>query len=72
MTSEFICELVLLYCSTVSPIDLNSFPYRSASYQFSALQLHEDELAVASEGNPSSNQAIYQEDSDDVSQLAFN
>ncbi|XP_060759872.1 sortilin isoform X2 [Neoarius graeffei] len=41
-----------------------NYRQRSTSYQFSALQLH-DELCVASETTPRSNQAIYQEDSDD-------
>ncbi|XP_026799218.3 sortilin isoform X1 [Pangasianodon hypophthalmus] len=42
-----------------------NYRQRLTPYQFSALQLHEDELCVASESTPSSNQASYQEDSDD-------
>ncbi|MCJ8743435.1 hypothetical protein PDJAM_G00093940 [Pangasius djambal] len=43
-----------------------NYRQRSTPYQFSALQLHEDEPCVASESTPSSNQASYQEDSDDL------
>lgn len=43
--------------------------YRLTSFQFSALQLHEDELCAAFASTPSSNQAVYQEESDDVGQM---
>ncbi|TSX44508.1 Sortilin [Bagarius yarrelli] len=44
-----------------------NYRHRSPSYQFSALQLHEDEMCVSPERTSNSTQAIYQEDLDDVS-----
>lgn len=64
-------RLALLYYSSVTLIGSISASFRSISYQFSALQLHEDEMCVASERTSNSNQAIYQEYSDDASQIAF-
>ncbi|XP_017349333.1 sortilin [Ictalurus punctatus] len=43
-----------------------NYRQRLTSFQFSALQLHEDELCTAFASTPSSNQAVYQEESDDV------
>ncbi|XP_058273116.1 sortilin isoform X2 [Hemibagrus wyckioides] len=62
-------SLAIITAVTITVLRMN-YRQRSASYQFSALQLHEDEICVASERSPNSSQAIYQ-DSDDVSQIAF-
>ncbi|KAK3518226.1 hypothetical protein QTP70_033936 [Hemibagrus guttatus] len=57
-------SLAIITAVTITVLRMN-YRQRSTSYQFSALQLHEDEMCVAFERTPNSNQAIYQEDSDD-------
>ncbi|XP_060745353.1 sortilin isoform X2 [Tachysurus vachellii] len=62
--------MAIITAVTMTVLRIN-YRQRSISYQFSALQLHEDEMCVASERTSNSNQAIYQEFSDDASQIAF-
>ncbi|KAF4079382.1 hypothetical protein AMELA_G00177330 [Ameiurus melas] len=69
--------LVIVFCVSVGAVALTivtaviitvqrmNYRQRSTSFQFSALQLHEDELCAAFASTPSSNQAVYQEVSDD-------
>ncbi|KAF7694133.1 sortilin isoform X2 [Silurus meridionalis] len=55
--------LAIIIAITITVQRINN-RQRLTSYQFSALQLHEEELCVASERNPSPTQAIYKENSD--------